>query len=225
MCDTSLKSCVPRHSGSPFVHFLSDVSHMIVQCVTRHNYRTRLPQWFDMALLPLYETKIGNNTKSCDVSNYITKCYSPKLHWDFMTWGRIEHKLRVIHQKMRATRFQPDLFIGICSGGAFCVRYLAKLFDNRNIFYISSKQWSNTALATRILDTVNLHVLPHAQYVESRPIDITDIDGRLDRYARTCRATQPFSILLFDDSVASGKRFTAALDMSKACFTGVDRSC
>ena len=37
MCDTSLKSCVPRHSGNLFEHFLNDVPYTIVQCVTRHS--------------------------------------------------------------------------------------------------------------------------------------------------------------------------------------------
>ena len=66
----------------------------------------------------------------------MVKIYSPKLNWDFMSWEIIENKIKILYQKIKKDNFKPDIFVGVLSGGAFCMKYLSNLFDNKNIFYI-----------------------------------------------------------------------------------------
>ena len=35
----------------------------------------------------------------------------------------------MLYQKIKKDNFKPDIFIGVLSGGAFCMKYLSNLFD------------------------------------------------------------------------------------------------
>lgn len=168
-----------------------------------YNYKSRLPKWFDNSLLPFFEKKITGNYKSNNIPNYLIKIFSPKLNWDFMSWVIIEKKIQILHEKIKQDNFKPDICIGILSGGAFCLKYLSSLFNIEEIFYIKCIQWSNVNVKRQTIQTFDYLTKTHNKYVNHNKNEIHEISNDLDTYITNTKT--PLNILLFDDTVSTGK--------------------
>ncbi len=182
---------------------IPSVFFKLVNLYLYYNYNSRLPKWFDARLLPFFEKKITNNYKSNNIPTYLIKIFSPKLNMNFMSWDTIEKKLQILHMKIKRDKFKPDICIGILSGGAFCLKYLSGLFNIEKVAYIKCKQWSNTSLEQQITETFNFFSKTHEQYVNSSKNEIYELNNDLDTYIEN--TTNPLSILLFDDTISTGK--------------------
>ena len=185
--------------------FMPSTMFKLVNIYLYYNYKSRLPKWFDNSLLPYYDKKITGNYNSTNIFNYIVKIYSYQLNWNFMSWGVIEKKLNILATKIKNDNFKPDIFIGILSGGAFCVKYLSNLFDNKNVFYIKCVQWSNTANAQKAIQTFKYHTQTQNEYVNNCKNEIHDINNNIDAYKAKFKSKKSLNVLLFDDTVSTGK--------------------
>jgi len=168
----------------------------------RVNYLKRLPFWFDHSLLGIFEKKKNKNINSLRVINYLIKPMNPELTWEIMTWKRIEHYADDLIVKIKDDGFKPDLVIGVASGGAFCAKYIAQEFKTE-VAYIKSKMWSERDFADAVVEVGNYYLndnfLDDLSY--NKITEITDLSGY-----------KPSKILLFDDTVATGKSLTACYE-------------
>jgi hypoxanthine phosphoribosyltransferase len=174
----------------------------IVNIYLYNNYKSKFPVWFDNRLKEYYTKKITNNYNSNNIANYIVKIYSPKLNWNFMSWNIIEKYLDKLYKNIHK-HFIPNIIVGVLSGGAFCVKYLANKFKNKNVFYIKCKHWSGKNILHQAKDVSNYFTKSHKEYLTSKN-KITDFNNEINEYMNIIKI-QNIKILLFDDTVSSGK--------------------
>ena len=160
-------------------------------------YERNLPIWFDYSLKDCITNKVMGNYNSNFIMNpnkYAVKIYSPKLTWELETLDTIETKCNQLYINIHKDGFVPDICVGIASGGAFCVKYLSLLFKCE-YYYVKSKTWSGNSLYD---DVMKLSMYYNNTLLSSKH-QITEI---------STLPTNVSNILLFDDSVATGKTIT-----------------
>jgi len=169
-------------------------------------YKEKLPRWFDKKLLNMINKKVIKNYESNifkQPQKYITKIYSPKLSWEIQTWNKIERQLKNISIKIKNNGFNPDLCVGVKTGGALCVKYLSELLKCSEYCYINCKTWSGNNFKedlTRVID-YSIDKYEFLKAVENCNVnELSVFPVNVER------------ILLFDDSIVTGKTMYAVCD-------------
>lgn len=171
-----------------------------------NTYKENLPRWFDKNLLNIINKKIIKNYESSifkQPQKYITKIYSQKLSWEIQTWNKLERQLKNISIKIKNDGFNPDLCVGVKTGGALCLKYLSKLLKSSNYCYINCKTWSGNTLKqdlTHVID-YSLDKYEYLKAVENCKVsELSVFPTNVER------------ILVFDDSIVTGKTMYAVCD-------------
>lgn len=199
-----------------FVLFIISLIFKLINVYFIKNYNRRLPEWFDKTLNKLFYKKILKNYKSNNLfNNFIRLCY---YKFSFMNWGIIEVRLNELSDKIIFDNFKPDICVGVLSGGAFYIKYLSEKLSCENNFYLKCKVWSDTTLFNQFKSILNRFV-NYEQYLnDNKTCDITEING-LSEYMKNNIVK---NVLLFDDSVSTGKTIYATANYLKNKYPNIN---
>lgn len=110
-----------------------------------------VPEWFDHELLPLLEAKIDRSrikkedrrldwvmrqlmkALPSSITGVVTKKHS---------WEDIEH---MIEKNCATVDYEPDIIIGVKSGGAFIANYVARCLDVSEVDYMHIAHYSDNS--------------------------------------------------------------------------------
>jgi hypoxanthine phosphoribosyltransferase len=171
-----------------------------------NTYKENLPRWFDKKILNIINKKIMKNYQANifkQPQKYFTKIYGHKLSWEIQTWNKIERQLKNISIKIKNDGFNPDLCVGVKTGGSLCVKYLSKLLECSDYCYIDCKTWSGNTLKRDLTHVID-YSLDKYEYLKAvENCNVSELSVFPENVER---------ILLFDDSVVTGKTMYAVCD-------------
>ena len=174
----------------------------IINSYLINHYLERLPNWFDLNLLERFKNKLTKNYQQTNLFYYIIKIFSHKLSYEIMSWYNTQVHMNKIIKKMKDDNCKFDVCIGVCSGGAFLVKYIANEF-NTGTHYLKSKVWSDKTILELTTQVIEFQITSYLDYVSNHKLCLVDeIDKSLD-------ISKVKNVLLFDDSIASGKTIYA----------------
>jgi xanthine phosphoribosyltransferase len=183
-----------------------------------NNYSQRLPLWFDTSLKEIFYKKISKNNASNNMFNYFVKIYSHKLNYNIMNWKSIENKLDTLSNKILDDKFKPDVCIGIASGGAFCLKYLSQKINCNHNFYVTCKVWSSNTIFENIRNTLDYHINYEKYLNDNKKCNITELNG-LSKFMQSNKVK---NILLFDDTISSGKTIFSVCQYLKTKYPNIN---
>lgn len=156
------------------------------------------PDWFDPALVGLLEKKRDRSgMRSLErvldwTMRQPLKVVVPReiINTHKHTWEDIEHMIREGCEMMRLG-YQPDVVVGVKSGGAFIANYVAQQLGIEEVGYMKASHYSNKSRSVALTLTQM-----GQEAVIKEPCTI-DVSGR--------------NVLLVDDQVATGASLRAAV--------------
>ncbi|MDP2907186.1 MAG: phosphoribosyltransferase family protein [Nanoarchaeota archaeon] len=113
--------------------------------------KVEVPEWFDSELVSLLEAKIDRSKIKIEerrldwVMRQIMKALPSSITGVVtkkFTWGDIEH---MIEKNCATIDYEPDLVIGIKSGGAFISNYVAKCLEVSEVDYMHVAHYSDNS--------------------------------------------------------------------------------
>lgn len=112
---------------------------------------TKVPEWFDSELVSLLEAKIDRSKIKTEerrldwVMRQIMKALPSSITGVVTkkhSWEDIEH---MIEKNCATIDYEPDLIMGIKSGGAFIANYVAKCLDVSEVDYMHIAHYSDNS--------------------------------------------------------------------------------
>jgi hypoxanthine phosphoribosyltransferase len=154
----------------------------------------QLPTSSASALQPYFDRKCRANRKGSIMTGfgiYFVKPWSDFLDWTLMDWSRITS----IIDEIEWSGWEPDLVVGILSGGAF-VQSLLPFPNARHASITAKKVWSNRTPLSN-LSAVYRVLTNHERWQNQSARDV--------EWVVHPGSHKPRQILLFDDSVSTGR--------------------
>ena len=179
--------------------FLPTLSFLIINRHIKKNSVKRLPIWFDHRLYEIFNTKVQKNVNSIKLYNYTLKPFSTYVNLEVMNWKRIELECDKLVRKINNSDFEPDLVIGVASGGAFITKYITdNLKTTPDIMYVRSKGWSGLTLGQTIQ---KIKLIKDGDTFKN----INSKSNKEIRMLVSPPEKDYTQILILDDTIASGK--------------------
>jgi hypoxanthine phosphoribosyltransferase len=167
-----------------------------------NTYENSLPIWFDESLKEMIKTKVTNNYNSninIHPYNYIVKIFSPYLSWDIQTWNKIEEQIHNLYKKIKKDGFEPDICVGIKTGGALCVKFLSDKFKKKS-YYLKCKTWSGNTFVEDWTHAIKLTMNYENYLKDTKSCNVSE----LNEFPEDVK-----NVLLFDDTISTGKTMFA----------------
>ena len=172
-----------------------------------HTYKASLPSWFDYSISHIMDQKVNRNYNSNPYNHpytYITKIFSPLLSWNIQTWDIITNQLASIVRKLKRDNINPDFCVGIKTGGALCVKYISDALNCKR-FYLNCKTWSGNTFIEDWTHAINM-AYDYERYLKNTA------SCAVSEFTKLPKHKKKYTILLFDDTVSSGKSMYATRD-------------
>lgn len=218
---------------------------VVFNMYTIYNYtRHGNPLHMDNILEMYFTRKIMGNVYSKKYWNYLVKSWSYKLSGSVMSVSRIRRYLDILSGEITSS-CAPDLIVGVCSGGAFCCKLLEQNIKDRNYhdgcssmptthtndvgvtisdsaIYLKTKVWSNQSLMDSAMLTSEYLMRSQKAYL-SKSVNVGIINQRtFDQYKQLYDSGAIKTILLFDDTICTGKTISSCKKWIAETFPNAD---
>jgi hypoxanthine phosphoribosyltransferase len=165
---------------------------------TRDETDVKLPNWFDEQLRAELVKKANRKYGLLSFVDSIAFAVLDRAFgndkWRFKkahSWRDLEQCIELDCREIRDANFEPDLIVGVKSGGAFIANYVAACLDTSQVEYINVDRYS-PVLGSAFLAVV-LKYFRRARLVTSFDVDLT---GQ--------------RVLIVDDQTRTGKSLNMA---------------
>jgi hypoxanthine phosphoribosyltransferase len=169
----------------------------------------RLPAWFDKALIPTIVKKASKNRDAMMVGNIVVKSWlgERNMCWEGRkTWSVMETDLDKLCSIIRdRDDWRPDICVGVASGGAFLVPYISKNLGCPHSFYLTCSSWSGRGNVWNLIDSLMLVCRVHRSRAKPEVSVLLTSEDELISKQTDLRGKRPLRVLLFDDTLCSGK--------------------